>query len=83
MRLGFPLPEKMPSTEHAIDRILVKLNECRLKNISKEEDYGDDEDFVLFYSYILVTINITEQLAGMALQIQKLFGVIEDDIFQV
>lgn len=83
MRLGFPLPEKMPSTEHAIERILVKLNEYRLKSISKENNYGEEEDFILFYSYILVTINITEQLAGMALQIQKLFGVIEDDIFEV
>lgn len=85
MRLGFPLPEKMPSTEHATDRMLVKLNEYRIKalNESKELEYGIEEDFVLFYSYILVTINITEQLASMALQIQKLFGVIEDDIFQV
>ena len=93
MRLGFPLPDKMPSTEHATDRMLVKLNEYRLSTLAKipeggdssanNNDYGYEEDFVLFYSYILVTINITEQLAVMALHIQNLFGVIEDDTFQV
>lgn len=82
MRLGFPVPDKMPSTEHAIDRMLVKLNEYRV-NLLAEGKAGDDEDFVLFYSYILVTITITEQLAVMALHIQSLFGVIEDDMFVV
>lgn len=85
MRLGFPLPDKMPSTDHAIDRMLAKLNEYRLDKLREEDttNYGYEEDFVLFYSYILVTINITEQLSRMALHIQNLFGVIEDDMFVV
>lgn len=93
MRLGFPLPDKMPFTEHAIDRMLVKLNEYRLSTLSKCSDVdakdngpvnsGYEDDFVLFYTYILVTINITEELAKMALYIQNLFGIIEDDMFQV
>lgn len=90
MRLGFPLPDKMPSTEHAIDRMLAKLNDFRLSTLSEldetegtREDYGHEEDFVLFYSYVLVTVSITEQLAKMALHIQNLSGVIEDDMFLV
>lgn len=83
MQLGFPVPEKMPSTEHAIDRMLTKLNEYRVSTLGKDREYGYEEDFVLFYSYILVTINITEQLAAMTLHIQNLFGVIEDDMFEV
>lgn len=88
-RLRFPLPEKMPSTDHAIERMLAKLNEYRLSKLAESgaedenEDYGYEEDFVLFYSYILVTINITEELATMALHIQGLFGVIEDDMLIV
>lgn len=115
MRLGFPLPDKMPSTEHAIDRMLIKLNEYRAVNIkdldtdvsfasdtdnehaltfrslndpentsfSQIMDSGYVEDFILFYSYILVTIGITEQLAGLAIHIQNLFGVIEEEMFEV
>uniref|UniRef100_A0A060TDH9 ARAD1D06908p n=1 Tax=Blastobotrys adeninivorans TaxID=409370 RepID=A0A060TDH9_BLAAD len=94
--LGFPLPDKLPSTEHAIDRMLAKLNDYRLRNglvalnkkssILANTQNGelpplDEEDFVLFYSYILVTVTITEELAKMALAIQRLFGVIEDDVF--
>lgn len=81
IKLGFPLPDKLPSTEHAIDRMLAKLNEYRIRRIVKED--VEYEDFVLFYSYILVTITITEELAKIALRIQTLFGTIEDEAFEI
>lgn len=89
MRLGFPLPNKMPSTEHAIDRMLAKLNEYRAGAIGSGTvaagfvDPGYVEDFILFYSYVLATIAITEQLAELAVYIQELFGVIEEEMFEV
>lgn len=91
VKLGFPLPDKLPSTEHAIDRMLAKLNEFRNKNTedrisaisSTDADESlTEEDFVLFYSYILVTITISEELAKIALYIQNIFGVIEDELFE-
>lgn len=93
MRLGFPLPDKMPSTEHAIDRMLAKLNEYRAASIKSDGndtsaaneyvDPGYVEDFILFYSYVLATIAITEKLAELTMFIQNLFGVIEEEMFDV
>lgn len=93
MRLGFPLPDRMPSTEHAIDRMLTKLNDYRAgsiksnnKALDKTNDFVDPgyvEDFILFYSYILATIMITERLAELTMYIQSLFGVIEEEMFDV
>lgn len=93
MRLGFPLPDKMPSTEHAIDRMLAKLNDYRAASIKSDvndhnaaNDYVDPgyvEDFILFYSYILATIAITERLAELTIYIQNIFGVIEEEMFDV
>lgn len=93
MRLGFPLPDKMPSTEHAIDRMLAKLTDYRAASIKSDAsnsndiieyvDHGYVEDFILFYSYILATIAITERLAEITMYIQSLFGVIEEEMFEV
>lgn len=99
MRLGFPLPNKMPSTEHAIDRMLAKLNDYRaaaikgprpgldrresMAEIDEYVDHAYVEDFILFYSYILATIAITEQLAELTMYIQQLFGIIEEEMFEV
>lgn len=86
MRLGFPLPDKLPSTDHALDRMLAKLNdyrsECIRKTRSSDEPI-DEEDFVLFYTYILVTVTITEELSKISQVVQELFGIVEDEMFQV
>lgn len=88
LKLGFPLPDRLPSTEHAIDRMLAKLSEYR--SMGSDQDQGKkrtetltEEDFVLFYSYVLVTLTITEELAKIALSIQRLFGVIEGEKLEV
>lgn len=80
VRMGIPLPDKLPSTEHAIDRMLAKLNEFRQQSINEP---ADEEDFVLFYSYILATIMIAEELSRIAINIQQLYGVIEDETLEV
>ncbi|ANB14682.1 Protein BRE4 [Sugiyamaella lignohabitans] len=94
IKLGFPLPDKLPSTTHAIDRMLAKMSDYRQRAIAARSDHGDssttaskpppdEEDFVLFYSYLLVTVSITEELAKIAIQVQDLFGTIEEDMFTV
>lgn len=86
MRLGFPLPDKLPSTDHALDRMLVKLNDYRSECIRKTRNSDepiDEEDFVLFYTYILVTVTITEELSKISQVVQELFGIVEDEMFQV
>lgn len=81
LKLGFPLPDKLPSTDHAIDRMLAKLDDYRNHRIV--QDGVENEDYVLFYSYILVSLTITEELAKIALTIQILFGTIEEEMFDI
>lgn len=93
LRLGVPVPGKMPAVDGAVERMLVKLNAHRQEVLAEraskgsdgkgDDDYGYEEDFVLFYSYVLVSIAIAEQVADMALIVMDLFGVIEDDTFDV
>ncbi|ODQ65942.1 hypothetical protein NADFUDRAFT_24043 [Nadsonia fulvescens var. elongata DSM 6958] len=82
MKLGFPLPEYLPSSEHSRDRILVKLNEFRVELQQQKPDDSliKDEDFVLMYSYILVVLDITEELTKISKNIQALFGYVEDEV---
>lgn len=76
IRMGLPLPDILPSVVHAVDRMLVTLNEHRLASL---DSTADDEDFVLFYTYTLVTLSIVEELTKITQTIQKLFGAIDDD----
>lgn len=79
LALGFPLPTKPASTEHAKDRMLLKLSEFRIKSV--EQIDLTNEDYVLLYSYILVTSTIARELDNILLQIKDLLGDISEDIF--
>ena len=50
IKLGFPLPESLPSTEKARDRLLAKLWEYKLERVRGEEGRSD-EDFASMYAY--------------------------------
>lgn len=80
LALGFPLPTKPASTEHAKDRMLLKLSEFRSKSSFERVDLKN-EDYVLLYSYILVTSTITTELDKIILNIKELLGDISEDIF--
>lgn len=80
LALGFPLPTKPASTEHAKDRMLLKLSEFRSKS-SYERVGLKNEEYVLLYSYILVTSTITKELDRIILNIKELLGDISEDIF--
>jgi hypothetical protein len=49
MKLGFPLPASLPSTDRARDRLLAKLFEYRKQIRGTEGEV--DEDFALIYAY--------------------------------
>lgn len=80
LALGFPLPTKPASTEHAKDRMLFKLSEIRSKSLSEEVNLTN-EDYVLLYSYILVTSTITKELDQIVEVIKELLGNISEEIF--
>lgn len=85
MKLGFPIPSKPASTEHAKDRLLYKLHEFRTKS-SFDSDTSTsltNEDYVLLYSYILVTSAITSGLDEIIELIKDLLGDVNEEIFQL
>ncbi|CUM67837.1 uncharacterized protein PRCAT00005545001 [Priceomyces carsonii] len=81
MRLNFPLPGKPVSTLHARDRMLVKLNDIR--SLHSTDIILTNEDYVLLYSYILVSTTISYELEKITQLIQKLFGDVSEDVFQL
>ncbi|CAK7893821.1 hypothetical protein CAAN1_09S05424 [[Candida] anglica] len=83
MRLGFPLPSKPASTEHAKDRMLFKLNEIRSNTAVKKDLTLTNEDYVLLYSYILVTNKISSELDKIILLVKDLLGSINEEIFEL
>lgn len=80
LALGFPLPTKPASTEHAKDRMLLKLSEIRSKSAT-EQIQLNNEDYVLLYSYILVTSTISQELDKIIDLIKELLGDISEEIF--
>ncbi|KAI5961788.1 hypothetical protein CANMA_003765 [Candida margitis] len=81
MKLGFSLPKKFASIEHAKDRMLYKLSEIR-----QQQNDGlvlKNDDFILLYSYILVASTISEQLDKMLVDIKNLLGEISEDKFRL
>lgn len=80
LALGFPLPTKPASTEHAKDRMLLKLSEIRSKSTNEQINLNN-EDYVLLYSYILVTSTISNELDIIINLIKELLGDISEEIF--
>lgn len=80
LALGFPLPSKPASTEHARNRMLLKLSEVRSKSVSESVKLTN-EDYVLLYSYLLVTSTITKELDKMVELIKQLLGGFSEEIF--
>lgn len=82
LALGFPLPSKPASTEHARNRLLLKLGEFRSESRQKLIQLLN-EDYCRLYSYILVTSVITNELDKILDCILALLGNITEDIFQL
>lgn len=80
IRLGFPVPEKLPVPRQTIDEMFRKLQEHRRSLSDEDLDSGTDEDFVLFYSYLMVTITVIEQLAAVNDTLRSLYGAMDTDI---
>lgn len=83
MGLGISLPNKPASTEHAKDRMLYKLSEIRNRNTDRNEVVLTNNDFILLYSYILVTSSITAELDTLIDLIKELLGDITADNFEL
>ncbi|KAH3679021.1 hypothetical protein WICMUC_001216 [Wickerhamomyces mucosus] len=75
--LGIPLPSKPASTEHSKDRIMVKLGEIRKEKLLKDEDY------VLLYSYVLISNVITRELNNVIKLLGDLYGLVNEETLEI
>ncbi|KAK9313902.1 Fusaric acid resistance protein-like-domain-containing protein [Lipomyces starkeyi] len=82
LRLGLPLPDHLPNTEHARERMIAKVNEFRLRQVSDART-GNEDEFVLFYSFILATLSINEGLLHIIAMQQQIYGTIEDETLAI
>ncbi|KAK9242304.1 Fusaric acid resistance protein-like-domain-containing protein [Lipomyces tetrasporus] len=82
LRLGLPLPDHLPNTEHARDRMIAKVNEFRRKQV-REARVGGEDEFVLFYSFILATLSINDGLLHIIAMLQQIYGTIEDETLTI
>ncbi|RPA99882.1 hypothetical protein L873DRAFT_1682405 [Choiromyces venosus 120613-1] len=81
MKLGFPLPGSLPKTDRARDRLLAGLFEFRKRVRGTEGD--SDEDFALIYAYALVTGRISEGLLDAVATVERLYGVLEEEMLVI
>ncbi|CUS15498.1 unnamed protein product [Tuber aestivum] len=81
MKLGFPLPGSLPKTDRARDRLLAALFEFRKRVRGTEGD--SDEDFALIYAYALVTGRISEGLLDVIATVERLYGVLEEEMLVI
>ncbi|KAK9434473.1 Fusaric acid resistance protein-like-domain-containing protein [Lipomyces doorenjongii] len=81
LRLNLPLPYDLPNTVHARDRMIVKVSEYRMKQLS--EDAGTEDDFVLFYAFILATMSINDGLLHIIASLQEVYGSIEEETLSI
>lgn len=72
MKLRLPPPTKGVSTEHAKDKMLLKL--ARVRKFQKEGNYNvTDKDFTLMYLYVSVSSQIVKELANLNEGVRALF----------
>ncbi|EKG21193.1 Brefeldin A sensitivity protein-related domain of unknown function DUF2421 [Macrophomina phaseolina MS6] len=77
MKLEYPLNDALPNIEHTRDRLLARIFDFR-KNGDKN-DIATDEDYELLYAYVLVTGQIAQDIASLGQDIEKLYGVLNED----
>ncbi|KAG7884172.1 hypothetical protein KL938_002044 [Ogataea parapolymorpha] len=82
MKLGFPLANKPASTEHSKERMLAKMSEIRKRSTS-EKQVLSDEDFVLLYTYNLVTNSITNELDVLLGLVADLYGRVSEETLEL
>lgn len=87
MKLGLPLASYPASTDNAMNKLLIKLADVR-KTVESRKSIGknaglENTDFVLFYSYCLVTNSIVNELEKLMNEVAGLFGKIDEETLEL
>jgi hypothetical protein len=84
MKLEYPINDALPSTSTSRDRLLAKIFQFRKMEANREEGpSAKDEDFALLYAYALVTGQLSDEIMKVEKEIEGLFGVLDEDMFQM
>lgn len=84
MKLEYPINNTLPSTTASRDRLLAKIFQFRKIEASAEgEPLAKDEDYALLYAYALVTGQLADEITKVEKEIEELFGVLDEDLFQM
>lgn len=77
MKLEYPLNAVLPNVERTRDRLLAKVFEFRRSNLGQV--VAKDEDYELLYTYALVTGQLGRDLTIIGQEIEKLYGVLNEE----
>ncbi|KAF2007830.1 hypothetical protein P154DRAFT_516634 [Amniculicola lignicola CBS 123094] len=77
MKMAYPLNDVLPNVEHTRDRLLAKVFEFRRTELGRV--ITTDEDYELLYAYALVTGQLAHDLSIIGQEIEKLYGVLNED----
>ncbi|KAH3681755.1 hypothetical protein WICPIJ_007273 [Wickerhamomyces pijperi] len=82
--LGIPLPSKPASTEHSKDRIMVQLAQIRNDDYRSGNEFVlAPEDYVLLYSYVLVSNVVTNELNKIINLLGELYGLVNEETLEI
>ncbi|KAF7513198.1 hypothetical protein GJ744_010594 [Endocarpon pusillum] len=81
MALSYPLNDALPNTEHTRDRLLARISAYRKSEASANGT--SDEDFGLLYTYALVTGQLSCEIKEILMEIEGLFGVLDEDLLKL
>jgi hypothetical protein len=98
LKLEYPLSDALPNTNNSRDRLLAKIFQYR-KSVASilsppfeaQEEGRDvtsvvaaqDEDYEMLYAYTLVTGQLAEEIKKVEKEVEDLFGVIDEDLFEL
>jgi hypothetical protein len=84
MKLEYPINDALPSISTSRDRLLAKI--FKFRKHDRDEDGGPiakDDDYALVYAYALVTAQLEDEIMKVETEIEGLFGVLNEDVFQM
>lgn len=86
LKLEYPLNGAVPGATSPRDRLLAKIFQYRKKASSNEDGnllVPKDEDYEMLYAYTLVTGQIAAEIKKIEREIEDLFGVLDEDLFEL
>lgn len=87
MKLGLPLASDPATTEHAMVKLMCKLGDVR-RTVEARKELGKtaglkNTNFVLFYTYCLVTNSIVNELSKLMKEVSNLYGKLDEETLEL